>query len=194
MVKVKICGITNLEDALSACELGADAIGFVFYKKSKRFIEPKEARKIIERIPTFITTVGVFVEEDEKEILSIMKDTGLDRAQIYKDLKLDKRIVIRVIRVKDERDILDIEGTQYFPLLDSYTETYGGEGIRFDWSLVKKVKRDFILAGGINLQNIDEALQLRPYGIDICSGIEERPGKKDIKKMEELFKRIKHYG
>ncbi|MCS7281684.1 MAG: phosphoribosylanthranilate isomerase [Desulfobacterota bacterium] len=194
MVKVKICGITNLEDALLACKLGADAIGFVFYKKSKRYIEPSSAKKIIDRLPPFVTTVGVFVEEDEKEILTIMREINLDRVQIYRDLKLDKRIAIRVIRIRDENDISHIESTPYFPLLDSYTEAYGGEGVRFDWSMLKGVKREFILAGGINLDNIDLALELKPYGIDISSGVEERPGKKSAKKMEELIRRIRCYG
>ncbi|MDW8002708.1 MAG: phosphoribosylanthranilate isomerase [Deltaproteobacteria bacterium] len=194
MVKVKICGITNLEDALLACKLGADAIGFVFYKKSKRYIEPSSAKKIIDRLPPFVTTVGVFVEEDEKEILTIMREINLDRVQIYRDLKLDKRIAIRVIRIRDENDIPHIESTPYFPLLDSYTEAYGGEGVRFDWSMLKGVKREFILAGGINLDNIDLALELKPYGIDISSGVEERPGKKSAKKMEELIRRIRCYG
>jgi|YelNatPaOPRAMG01_1025707.scaffolds.fasta_scaffold04480_5 phosphoribosylanthranilate isomerase len=193
MVKVKICGITNLEDALLSAELGAHAIGFVFYRKSKRYIEPEKAKAIIGKLPPFITKVGVFVEEDEKEIIETMREVGLDLAQIYKDLPLDRRIAIRAIRVRDENDIRRAEITPYFPLLDSYSEFFGGQGIPFDWNLLKGLKRSFILAGGISLENLHHAVRLKPYAIDVCSGLEERPGKKERRKMEEFFKRLRHY-
>lgn len=193
MVRVKICGITNLEDALLSVELGAHALGFVFYRRSKRYVKPEDARAIIGRIPPFVTKVGVFVDEDETEILDLMKELRLDLAQIYKDLSLDPRIAIRAVRIRDEEDLVEVQKTPYFPLLDGYSEAYGGQGVRFDWNLLRNVKRDFILAGGINLENLKDALSIKPYAIDVCSGLEEMPGKKDKKKMKEFFERIRTY-
>ncbi|MEM3484519.1 MAG: phosphoribosylanthranilate isomerase [Candidatus Methanomethyliaceae archaeon] len=193
MVRVKICGITNLEDALLSVELGTHALGFVFYKGSKRYIRPEDAKAIVRKIPPFVTKVGVFVEEDEIEIQNLMKGIGLDLAQIYRDVSLDPRIAIRAVRIRDEEDLIEVEKTPYFPLLDAYSEAYGGGGVRFDWNLLKKVKRDFILAGGINLENLEDALSIKPYAIDVCSGLEESPGKKDKRKMKEFFERIRNH-
>jgi phosphoribosylanthranilate isomerase len=196
-VKVKICGITNLDDALLCAELGADAVGFVFYKGSKRYIEPYLAKDIIERLPPFLIKVGVFVEEPVEEILRIKVDAMLDRIQLYDrdgDLRhgICPNITLMAYRIRDSHDIERAKGSIAFPLLDAYhDDLYGGTGRRFDWQLLMGFGRPFILAGGINSENIEDALRLRPYAIDIASGCERSPGIKDPEKMAKIFEAIK---
>jgi phosphoribosylanthranilate isomerase len=192
-MRVKVCGITTLEDALLASDLGAHAVGFVFYEKSQRYIEPGEARKISIRLPAFLLKVGVFVEQDDDEIRRIMECVGLDRVQVYRDVMIDPRVVIRAYRVRGKEDVEEAERGAFFPLLDTYADAYGGSGKSFDWELLKGLRRPFILAGGIGLENIEKVLEIGPYAIDVASGLEERPGKKDKRKMEALFQRIKSY-
>ncbi len=193
MIRVKICGITNLEDGLLASGFGAYALGFIFFKRSKRYIEPKKAKMIIEKLPAFILKVGVFVDEEEKHILEIFRYCALDRVQLHDDNEREfKHIppskIIKAFRVREKADIERAESSKYFPLLDSYSEkAYGGTGESFDWNLLKEIKRDYILAGGINLTNIDSILKINPYAIDLSSGVEKEPGIKDKKKMFEFF-------
>ncbi|MCX7965123.1 MAG: phosphoribosylanthranilate isomerase [Syntrophorhabdaceae bacterium] len=193
--RIKICGITNLEDAMVASELGAYAIGFVFYRGSKRYIHPEKAAEISKRLPAFILKVGVFVDSSCEEILEIKKLAMLDRIQVYNEELiehgLDPSITIIGYRIKDEEDIKKAETSRAFPLLDTYHESlYGGTGISFDWKLLKDFKRPFILAGGIGCDNIKAALCLKPYAIDIASGCESSPGIKDHKKMVKIFKSV----
>src|SRR3990167_3478564 len=193
MTKIKICGITNAEDALKAVEFGADLLGFNFYSKSKRFIDPKDAEKIIRKLPAFVDTVGLFVNADADEIRKIAKELMLNWVQLHGDetpgfcLSLDNlpAQIIKAIRVKDGRDI---EYAKNFStdalLLDAYHPMlYGGTGERFDWKKLPELTghtfgRTF-LAGGINPDNVVEAIGYGFYGIDICSGIEDSPGKKN---------------
>lgn len=193
-MRVKVCGITTLEDALYASKLGAYAIGFVFHKHSKRYIEPHEARRIARQMPPLLIKVGVFVEQEEDEISRIMDFVGLDRIQVYRDVRrIDPAVVIRAYRVKSHKDVEEAEASPLFPLLDSYSEGYGGSGKAFDWELIKGFKRPFILAGGIGLWNVEKALEISPYAIDVASGLEESPGRKDRRKMEAFFQRISDY-
>ena len=203
--KIKICGITNAEDAVKAVELGADLLGFNFYPKSKRFIDPKDAGKIIRKLPAFVDTVGLFVNADADEIRKISKELMLNWVQLHGDespgfcLSLNNipAQIIKAIRVKDGRDI---EYAKNFStdalLLDAYHPMlYGGTGERFDWKKLPELTghtfgRTF-LAGGINPDNVVEAISYGFYGIDICSGIEDSPGNKNYKKMKELFKNIR---
>ncbi|HCL56165.1 MAG TPA: N-(5'-phosphoribosyl)anthranilate isomerase [Spirochaetia bacterium] len=194
MPKVKICGITNLEDALLSASLGADALGFIFYSQSPRSVLPEKAKEIIEKLPPFILKVGVFVEESLETILRMKELCFLDRIQIHSEnneiLKsFPPAITYRAYRVKDQFEIEKINASSFFPLLDSYKEgLYGGTGKSFNWELLQKVKRPYILAGGINPDTIGEALKLNPYGIDIASGVEAFPGKKDPEKLKMVFK------
>lgn len=202
-VKVKICGITNYEDAAMAVDMGADMLGFNFYKKSPRYIEPKEAEKIVLKLPGFVETVGLFVDEPVEKIIEIANHRWMNWAQLHGDqgpefcenLKGHNMKIMKAIRVKTIDDIAKAD--KYLTdaiLLDAYAEDmYGGTGKRFDWSFLQEATIDFFLAGGITPANVDEALQLGVYGIDVCSGVESEPGRKDAKKMEELFEKINKF-
>lgn len=197
MIRVKICGITNKEDALYASKLGADALGFIFFEGSKRYVSPIDAREIIKSLPPFIVKVGVFVGEDLTKILEIYNFVGLDRIQLHterpeglKNIPAEK--VIMAYRIKSKEDVTEALNSRYFPLLDRYEEKeYGGTGKAFDWSYLKEVKKPYILAGGINLDNIEEVLNIKPYAIDIASGVEKSYGKKDHKKLFDIFRKLR---
>jgi phosphoribosylanthranilate isomerase len=203
--KVKICGITNLDDAVKATELGADLLGFNFYPQSPRYIEPQEAEKIIAKLPASIDTAGLFVNADADTIRKIAGDLMLDWVQLHGDENpqfcalLDNMSaqIIKAIRVKDAKDIDYVKNFSTDALLlDAYNPSlYGGTGQRFDWSTLPELTGYLLgktfLAGGINPENVAEALGQGFYGIDVCSGIEDSPRKKNHKKMEELFKNIR---
>jgi len=200
MVKVKICGITNLEDALAAVDYGADAIGFVFYPKSPRYIMPEKARAIINQMPPFVATVGVFANETEERMLEILEHTGIDILQLHGDEPLDAcyiwHRVIRALRVRDFADLEPLKMCKVSAyLLDAYSdESYGGTGQIFNWDIAVEAKKfgRIILSGGLNSENIEKAVRfVRPYAVDVSSGIEEEKGKKDLKKMKEFILRAK---
>jgi phosphoribosylanthranilate isomerase len=203
--KVKICGITNADDAVKAVQLGADLLGFNFYPKSPRYIEPQEAKKIIRKLPAFVDIVGLFVNADTDTIRKTAGDLLLDWVQLHGDespgfctsLSNIPAQIIKAVRIKDARDL---EYAKNFStdalLLDAYHPLlYGGTGERFDWnSLPELTGYTFgkaFLAGGITPQNVAEAIGHGFYGIDVCSGIEDSPRKKNHEKMEELFKNIR---
>ena len=201
-VKVKICGITNYDDAVAAVELGADIIGFNFYSKSPRYITPDDAAELISRLPAFINTAGIFVNETFAHIRKIVNHCQLDWIQLHGDedprfckkfLSLNVKL-IKALRVKDSADIKKAE--KFFTdaiLLDAYRpEKYGGTGHTFDWNIIGTIEKRVFLAGGINPENVVDAVKLGVYGIDACSGIEAKPGKKDHDKMKKLFDNIKH--
>jgi len=201
--KVKICGITNLEDAEAAIDAGADLLGFNFYPQSPRYIEPQKAQKIIAKLPAFMDIVGVFVDAAYDTIREIMDQCSLNWLQLHGDeepqfcdsLSSLNLSTIKAIRVRDYSDIKKAE--QYFTdaiLLDAFdSEKYGGTGLRFDWNIIGHINKRIFLAGGINPDNVVDALKLGVYGIDICSGVESRPGKKDHKKLKQLFENIRHF-
>ena len=199
-MKIKICGITNKEDALHAVSLGVDAIGFIFYKNSPRYISPEVAEEISMFLPPFVQTVGVFVNETEAAIEAIVQKCGLDVIQLHGEetpklcMGLSCR-VIKAIRVKELED-LDIipsyHGLVSAILLDYKDDVQrGGTGKSFDWGLALRAKEydiPLVLSGGINEGNIQKAVQLvNPYAIDLSSGVELEPGKKDYNKMESII-------
>lgn len=200
MVKVKICGITNIDDALAALESGADALGFVFYKGSPRYITPEGARGIIERLPTFAPTVGVFVDERAEEVLRVMGLAGLDVAQLHghepPEACVLHRRVIKAIRVKE---LSDLEPLKHYRvsafLLDTYTpDLLGGTGQMFNWDVAVDAKQfgRIILAGGLTPENVAQAVQwVHPYAVDVSSGVEEEKGKKDHEKLRLFIKNAK---
>jgi phosphoribosylanthranilate isomerase len=201
MVKVKICGITNTEDALKAVEYGADALGFVFHKKSPRHIMPEDASVIVRALPPFVTSVGVFVNVEPGEVDEIMERTGLDVAQLHgselpEACRIQKRVIkaIRVRRVKSLERMEDYEGVSAF-LLDTYSPTApGGTGKTFNWDIAAEAKRygRIILAGGLTPDNVAEAVRhVRPYGVDVSSGVERAKGLKDHRKLRLFIKRAK---
>jgi len=202
IVKVKICGITNYEDAVAALNLGADLLGFNFYRKSPRYIQPAKAVEIINRLPGFIDLAGVFVNESLEQIHETRNLCQLDWIQLHGDedpefckefLSHDVK-VMKAIRVKDQEDIKKAD--DFFTdaiLLDAFDpEKYGGTGLTFDWNVIGHIGKRIFLAGGINPDNAARAVELGVYGIDVCSGIEAKPGKKDHEKMKKLFENIRH--
>lgn len=201
-MKVKICGITNLEDALIAAYLGADALGFVFVKEGPRSITPDAARDIISKLPPFIVTTGVFVNSPEEEILSIIKQTRIQCVQLHGNESPAEYSKIKVPVIKafhvDEHFIVNTivryPATAY--LLDTYVKgKAGGTGKTFDWDIAVRAQAygRIILAGGLTPENIGDAIRkVQPYAIDISSGIESSPGKKDKRKLQELFT-VLHY-
>ena len=200
--KVKICGITNYDDAVAAMDMGADLLGFNFYTKSPRYITAKQASAIIHKLPAFIDIAGVFVNSTLEETRAITGECQLDWVQLHGDenpefcrwLAYDTVKTMKALRVKEAVDIKQMD--EYFTdaiLLDAYDpQHYGGTGLTFDWSIINNVTKRIFLAGGINPDNAAAAIELGVYGIDICSGIESRPGKKDHKKMKQLFDNIRH--
>src|SRR3990172_2369634 len=203
MVKVKICGITNLEDALTSAEYGADALGFIFYEKSSRYITPEEAGSIIKEVPPFVTTVGVFVNETVDRINEIKRISGVDAFQLHGDETPEMcgvlgGKVIKAFRVSGQWSVVGGRLSKYKVsayLLDTHREGVpGGTGETFSWDLAIEAKRHgkVILAGGLTPDNVEDAVKkVRPYAVDVASGVEERPGKKDLRKVREFIERAK---
>lgn len=201
MTKVKICGLTNLEDALIAAEAGADALGFVFYRESPRCVKFKAAKEIIRQLPPYVTTVGVFANVSADEILHVMDECGLDLAQLQGDepLSVCERLgpkAIKAIRVKNRESLASMKNYSVRAfVLDAYTpENFGGTGKRFDWDWAVEAKQygRIILAGGLNPENVRDAIQkVRPYGVDVSSGVERRVGKKDPEKIRQFILKAK---
>jgi phosphoribosylanthranilate isomerase len=202
MVRIKICGITNREDATLAVDQGADALGFIF-APSPRQVTPPCARSIINALPPFVQTVGVFVNEDPGKIREMVAYCNLDFVQLHGDERPDfcrelMPRVIKAIRLRDEKGLLPIEtyqGKVRAILLDTYEKgRKGGTGRVFDWELAVKARAwgiPIILSGGLGPSNIGEAISfVRPYAVDINSGIETRPGIKDPDLMAHLMGEI----
>lgn len=199
MVRIKICGITNLADAKVAIELGADALGFVF-AKSKRRISSKKAAKIINQLPPIVNFVGLFVNERNQVVEKILTDCKLSALQFHGDETPEycrefrkKAKVIKAVRVKDRNSIsaLSKYDVDAF-LLDTFSSRgFGGTGKVFNWEfarIAKKFGRPIILAGGLNPKNVAVAIKkVRPFGVDVSGGIESSPGKKDKRLMKEFI-------
>jgi phosphoribosylanthranilate isomerase len=194
MVKVKICGITSLEDALTAVTAGADALGFVFYSASPRHVHPEQAAQIIRNLPPFVQTVGLFVNEDSTTVTATADLCGLDVIQLHGDETPEyctaiRRRIIKAFRVQDitTLDALEryhVSGT----LLDAWSPAApGGTGQTFNWEIAAEaVKRGhrIILAGGLTPGNVAEGIQqVHPYGVDVSSGVESSPGRKEKSKI-----------
>jgi phosphoribosylanthranilate isomerase len=202
IAKVKICGITNYDDAAAATEMGADLLGFNFYPKSPRYVPPAEAAAIIRKLPAFIDVSGVFVNSTLEEIREIAALCQLDWVQLHGDensefcrwLAYDSAKTMKALRIKDANDLTQVDrySTDAI-LLDAFDpKRYGGTGLTFDWNIIGHIGKRIFLAGGINPQNAAQAVELGVYGIDVCSGVEAKPGKKDRKKMKALFDNIRH--
>jgi phosphoribosylanthranilate isomerase len=200
-VKVKICGLTNYEDAIAAADMGADMLGFNFYPKSPRYVKPQDALKIIDKLPAFVDVIGLFVNDSFDRIKQTIEQCNLDWVQFHGDETPDfcdlfqplNVRTIKAIRVKEKNDIKRAE--EYYTdviLLDAFDpQKYGGTGLVFDWNIIGNISKRIFLAGGITADNARKAVELGIYGIDVCSGIESRPGKKDHAKMRKLFDKIK---
>ncbi len=194
-MRVKICGITNLDDAVCACEAGADALGFVFYDESPRYISPPKAKEIVKQLPPFVKIVGLFVNMGAVEVDSICQDVGIDLAQIHFDAsdefyKALKSPYIRVVRAGCKEDIDRCAGE--YVIVDAFVQSYGGEGKRVAPEWFEGVDcTKIILAGGLTPQNLSELKDYNFYGVDVSSGVEESKGKKDPIKVKQFTRNAK---
>lgn len=195
-MKIKICGTTNLDDALLCEQLGCDALGFIFYEKSKRYIEPENAYSIIKKLSIFNIKVGVFVNQTSDIINQISRKCKLNVVQLHgsEEPELIDKIdfpVIKCFRIKDNFDFNIVE--QYHCnnfIFDSFDENYfGGTGKKFNWKIIpQKLLNKVILSGGISINDLDYIMnEIKPYGIDLVSSLEKFPGKKDEIKLKEFF-------
>jgi len=196
-LRVKICGITNYEDAKDAVDFGADALGFVFYEKSPRYIKPEDAKKIINKLPPFVEMVGLFVNQTSDFVNQTSLETNITLAQIhfeakeefYHDLKVRH---IKVVRAKEKHDIKNHHDE--YRIIDAFVESYGGEGKRVNLDWFKDInKQNIILAGGLNEKNLQEVVKHNFYGVDVSSGVEKSKGKKD-KMLVKNFIEMAKYG
>lgn len=203
--KVKICGITSAEDAAVAVEAGADALGFVFYRKSPRYIQPSLAKQIIMSLPPLVTAVGVLVNEEQQVVRNLMDDCGLALAQLHGNESAAYcqelgRPVLKALRVKDRSSFLALAefqgraGVRGF-VLDAFSDqAYGGTGQAIDWQLAAEVAKaaNILLAGGLTPDNVEKAIQaVQPYGVDVSSGVEREPGKKDHEKVRAFIRAVR---
>ncbi|MCE0883113.1 phosphoribosylanthranilate isomerase [Pseudomonas putida] len=201
-VRSKICGITRIEDALAAAQAGADAIGFVFYAKSPRAVDVRQARAIIAELPPFVTTVGLFVNASRCELNEILEVVPLDLLQFHgdetpQDCEGYHRPWIKALRVRPGDDLeaaCQLYAGARGILLDTYVAGVpGGTGEAFDWSLVPAhLSKPIILAGGLSAGNVGQAIaQVRPYAVDVSGGVEQAKGIKDAAKIEAFMQAVK---
>lgn len=204
IVRVKICGLTRFDEALAVCLAGCHAIGFVFVSRSPRFVTREDVRSICEKLPPFVQTVGVFVDEERDTIKDIMEFCGLDICQLHGEespefCRFFAPRVVKAFRVKDESILEQLKlyrGSVRAILIDSWSQGLeGGTGKVFDWHLAKKITSStdipVILAGGLNPENIGKAVrQVQPWAVDVSSGVEISPGRKDIEKVRLFIKNV----
>jgi phosphoribosylanthranilate isomerase len=204
MVQVKICGITNSADAMAAIDAGANLIGFNFYEKSPRHITPAEAAKIRAQLPQRVKAVGIFVNPRSADVMALRKSLKLDAVQLHGDESPDvvadiaaAAPVIKAFRVEPEFPlaILDEYPGAFAFLFDAaHTGQYGGTGRTTDWDAARRaaLSHRIILAGGLKVENVAAAVRIvRPYGIDVASGVESSPGKKDHERLREFIQEVR---
>src|SRR5512143_3198323 len=200
MVKVKICGITRLDDALLAARLGADALGFNFWPGSKRYIDPGAARAIIERLPPFVTAVGLFVNQPPTEVLAAAAESGVTVVQLHgdeppQDCNGYPIPAIKALRVTRPEGLAEMERYRVQAiLLDAPCAGFGGSGTACDWAVAREAaaRRAVVLAGGLTPENVAEAVRaVRPWAVDVASGVESAPGVKDAERMRLFVERAK---
>ncbi|WP_417908594.1 phosphoribosylanthranilate isomerase [Candidatus Electronema sp. PJ] len=207
-IRIKMCGVTQLDDALVAVEAGVDALGFIFHPKSPRYVQPESARLIIEQLPPFVDTVGVFVDRELADVQEIVRFCGLNYAQLHgrespeycEQLRLAAAPcqIIKALRVS--KQLLAENVAPYHAhvrgfLLDTYQKGQeGGTGTCFDWSLIPllRLQREFMLAGGLDISNVRAAIeQVHPYGLDVNSGVEISPGRKDHQRLLAFIQEVR---
>lgn len=203
--KVKICGLTNLDDALAAAEAGADAVGFVLYRKSPRYVELDTVRAIVRALPPLVLPVGVFVNENVETVRDTIDACGLALAQLHGDesssyCELLGRPVLKALRAKDRISALAVAeyqgraGVRGFVLDACSSQAYGGTGLLADWNLAAALAKTcpILLAGGLTPENVADAIRtVRPYGVDVSSGVETSPGKKDHGRLRAFVQAVR---
>ena len=202
--RIKICGIKHRDDALKAVEYGADAIGLIFVEKSPRYVSLTEARLIAESIPPFVTVVGLFMDASAEMVHEALKVVPLNLLQFHGDESPEfcdqfEMPYIKVLRMRE--NVNAVAFAQEYPnaagiLLDTYHEKGGGTGETFDWSLIPDdMPLPLILAGGLNSDNVASAVEtVKPYAVDVSSGVESEPAIKDHKKIEQFIKEVQRVG
>lgn len=204
-IHIKICGITNPADALAAERLGADALGFIFYPKSPRYVSPDDARAVCRKLSPFIARVGVFVNRNEDFITETVARCGLSAVQLSGDEPRDFLAdapfpVLRAVRVREKKDLETLcayPADSTFVLDTSIPGSYGGTGVPFDWDILGDGIDPYriIIAGGLTPENVSGALsRFRPYGVDVASGVEKSPGTKDHAAIRRFVRTVRHYG
>jgi len=190
-MRTKICGITSYKDAMIAIEAGADALGFVFYEKSPRYLSPTQAKKIIQKLPPFVEKVALFVNTDAQTINHITKEVGATLVQLHFEASQDlidqlTLPYLRVVRAKNAQDIQKFSND--YRLVDAYCEAYGGAGKRINLEWFRDVEcSNIILAGGLNPSNVAALKEYGFYGVDVSSGVEISHGIKDAQKIEDFI-------
>lgn len=203
MTLVKICGITNKVDAIAAAMLGVDMLGFVFYKKSERYVPPMVVEDIGNEVPPRIAKVGVFVNESRQKVEETAQDASLDILQFHGEESPEycgyfknKYKVIKAFRIKDNKGLTGINSydVDYY-LFDTYKmDSVGGTGETFDWKVLKdfEILKPFILSGGLKPGNVAEAIkEIVPYGVDVSTGVEKSPGVKDSEAMKRFIENVR---
>ena len=204
MTVVKICGITNLDDARAAVAAGADALGFNFYKPSPRYITPQHARQIVEQLPRSVLTVGVFVNEESNSVKAIAHEAGIQALQLHGDESpaycrelAVNHYVIKTFAVSDNFDPKTPEAYEVEAIMldTKHNSLRGGTGRVFDWSVAQRLAATIpklFLAGGLSPENIENAIKtVRPYAVDACSALEDRPGKKNEERMRVFINTVR---
>ncbi len=199
--RIKICGITRLEDALSAAELGVDALGFVFYEKSPRYIAPEKAAEIIRQMPPFISAVGLFVNPSHTFLASLLAKCPIDILQFHGEetpefCAIQDHRVLKAVPIETEADAARVSDYNCAVLLDARAPegVYGGAGKAFDWKLVAGIEHEhaLVLAGGLSPANVRDALKVRQWdAVDVSSGVEISPGLKDAALMREFVAAVR---
>ena len=202
--RIKVCGIKHLDDALKAIECGADAIGLIFVEKSPRYVSLTDARVIAESLPPFVTSVGLFMNASEETVREALKVVPLNLLQFHGEESPEfceqfGMPYVKVLRMRENVNVIAF--TQEYPnaagiLLDTYSKEGGGSGQTFDWSLIPEdVSVPLILAGGLTPENVASAVEtVKPYAVDVSSGVESEPAVKDHKKIEQFIKEVLRIG
>jgi phosphoribosylanthranilate isomerase len=203
MTRVKICGITSIKDARAAVAAGADAIGLVFYARSPRAVSIEVAQAICEEIPPFVSRVALFVDADEPFVRQVLGSVPIDVLQFHGDEAAQfcasfGRNYLKAVRVRPGLDLLEFAARYRSAsglLLDAFVAgQHGGTGQRFDWDLIPSgLPRPLVLSGGLTPENVSEAVsRVRPWAVDVSSGVESAPGKKDHLKIQQFIERARH--
>jgi len=195
-VRVKVCGITRLEDALLAASFGADALGFNLWPGSKRHVDPDAARAIVDRLPPFVTPVGVFVDQPPTTVLALAAQAGVQVVQLHGDESWEDVNgypipAVKAVRLAGPESLRDLHRYRVRGLLlDAPSQGFGGSGTTCDWGLARQVAERFpvVLAGGLTPENVGEAIRaVRPWAVDVASGVESAPGVKDPDKLRRFI-------
>jgi phosphoribosylanthranilate isomerase len=199
--RIKVCGITRVDDALAAVSAGADALGFVFYEKSPRYLSVESAKQIIDQVPAFVTTVGLFVNADKSDVEKVIRKTKLDLLQFHGDESPEycesfERPYIKAVGVQTSQDIENacVTYSKAKAILTDYHDPIlkGGTGQAFDWDLLpSSINKPLVLAGGLRVENVAQASRIKTvFGLDVSSGVEVSKGIKDASKIKDFFREV----